>query len=187
MGLSESRRGEELGNIPSPEIREAVRERIKKTITTLLKNGGAITNSGKIVTFNYSLVNTSRLTNLEIQSLALTNILTVPSSKAEVLFKQSAVRAEMIHIITPNTLGRLEYQTGKNEATFIWVQGLDSAGNIVNYYNGRSFQGALTRYADRVLSEEKLRGFLFPAKKYTGKILREIADEHGLGYIAKAR
>lgn len=187
MGLPESRQGKALAGIPSPEVQEAVRERVKKTITTLLKNGGAITNSGKIVTFDYSQVNAGRLTISDIKNLALTSILTVPAGQADLLFTQGAIKGESVHIVVPNTLGKLGYKTGERESTFIWVQGSDSNGKTTYHYQGRGVQTALTRYVDRILTEEGLHGFFPLTRQYAGKILRGIADEHGIGDITRKK
>lgn len=179
MGLIELRPG------PNWERQEFVCGEIKNSIATLLTNGGVISPGGVVFSYKFDELDISALNPEDIKSLADTSIATVPVHRSKFLIEKTGmeIKAQKVFVVAPNTIAKLGYIPGERNSIFATIRGKDIRGNIRDFVITQTggLECAFRNFANKILLDERISSSFFEKKKYTGEILRELADEYGVG------
>lgn len=164
------------------------RSEIRQTIRGLLINGGAITPSGKILSYRYAELHTDALPEKHRKRLKTGLIPRVPPRDARPAFPAGReVKKSAVHIIPNGVIERLGYEVTRKDVFRFLVEGLSEDGmtpcQVINYDPAMHLGTAFNNFAKIILEREQIWGPYFELKKYTAGILRDIANSEGLGQI----
>lgn len=154
---------------------------IRGTLIELFENGGAISNDGNDIFYNFKVP--YRLQgDLERNRLVACSPHEIDEGKA---FSLKA--APKLRLIPPHTDQRLSYAIGTHGGIWIYVlHGLDNEGkpDYQRLFGADTAMDALTQMAKRRLDRLKTKSLIIPKPgTIVRELLREIADTSGLGHF----